>query len=107
MLVNPLFFGLSPTVKVEFFDKEQAGKITGAFAGYNAVYEISPSRVRYELLRQSAINEYPEYKPETTKTPVAAPAPKKAQQQPATTKKSAPEEKKEEPAAPAEEVSNG
>jgi hypothetical protein len=50
MTIDKSLFGLQKETKVVFLTPEEASKI-GASSGYNAVYEISETRVRYELLQ--------------------------------------------------------
>lgn len=50
-MIDPTLFGLQPETEVKFFTPDEAAKIPGVTSGYNAVYNISKTRVRYELLK--------------------------------------------------------
>ena len=50
-MIDPKQFGLPDDTVIKFFTPEEAREVPGAKSGYNAVYTISETRTRYELLK--------------------------------------------------------
>lgn len=81
MTIDSTKFGISRDIKVKFFTPEEAAKIPGASAGYNAVYEIKEGRVRYELLQAGKTSHEPVVKVVAPKPAVEQPKAQKAPKQ--------------------------